>query len=461
MAVSNDLEIKKRLYKALDPNPREPIEPDGDYYITIYPDESDPIMELRDKIVVAGSESIQLLSGCRGSGKTTELHRLRRLLEKDGYCVFRVDALEYLNPAEPIEIGALLVVLAAALSEQVEEKLGASPTRQSYLTRFWNYLNLTEVELREFGFKGGVAGFAGEFKTTFRTTPSFRQKIHRILADRTSELKAQVNKFFEDATGWLTIAGAGPAGFVFMFDQFEQLRGGLTEEQGIMESIERIFTQSFDLLRFPYIHLIYTVPPWLRYRAPGAVRLERTLPCVKLWEYSSGEGDLQPCQIGWDHFRDLLTRRIGAEHLEALFGPLNDQGQRQHLDDLILYCGGHFRDLLFLANEALVTARSFPISSQRIDAAVKDLRDSMPISIADSLWLREVATHRRASLPDSSPENVGRFTRLLDNHLVLLFSNGRDWYDVHPVIREEVLEIAARADASKAATGATTEAARS
>jgi hypothetical protein len=37
--------------------------------------------------------------------------------------------------------------------------------------------------------------------------------------------------------------------------------------------------------------------------------------------------------------------------------------------------------------------------------------------------------------------------RFLDSHLVLFLTNGKQWYDVHPLIREEVQNIIQRADA--------------
>lgn len=53
-----------------------------------------------------------MFSGFRGSGKTTELFRLKKSLEESGYVVLYGDALKYLNPAQEIDISDLLIVLA-------------------------------------------------------------------------------------------------------------------------------------------------------------------------------------------------------------------------------------------------------------------------------------------------------------------------------------------------------------
>jgi hypothetical protein len=36
---------------------------------------------------------------------------------------------------------------------------------------------------------------------------------------------------------------------------------------------------------------------------------------------------------------------------------------------------------------------------------------------------------------------VNRLTRFLDSHFVLYFVNGKEWYDIHPLIREEVMDV--------------------
>jgi len=44
---------------------------------------------------------------------------------------------------------------------------------------------------------------------------------------------------------------------------------------------------------------------------------------------------------------------------------------------------------------------------------------------------------------------VGRLSRFLDTHLVLYLTNGEDWYDVHPLIRDEVCALAKLAPPAK------------
>ena len=86
-------------------------------YEPLYEGDPDDQVELmRERIRLAPVVSFQCFSGFRGSGKTTELFRLRKLLRDDGCLVFYADALEYLSPADAIDIGDMLLVIAGVPS---------------------------------------------------------------------------------------------------------------------------------------------------------------------------------------------------------------------------------------------------------------------------------------------------------------------------------------------------------
>ena len=118
-----------------------------------------------------------------------------------------------------------------------------------------------------------------------------------------------------------------------------------------------------------------------------------------------------------------------------------------------MQCGGHFRDLLMLVGEAFVSADGIEIKDRDVDGAISNLRAQYPIAENDAEWLRAIHETQLPCLPSSDPADVSRFTRFLDHHLVLLFANGREWYDIHPVIVEDVFKVSGliRAQAAKAA----------
>jgi hypothetical protein len=316
---------------------------------------------------------------------------------------------------------------------------------ETFWERIGNYLNRTALQVHEAGVKveAGVPAPArallGELKAgldmkvALKTAPSFRKKLREFLADRLGELKREVNAFVEECVKAVRKERNQPElRVVFLFDQFEQLRGSRSTEQSLISSVERLFANHIDLLRLPYVHVIYTVPPWLQFVLPAAFSIE-TLPCVRLWNNDIERTRWQP---GWDMMRQAIR----------VFG--KDPRKAQDLaDKLIAVSGGHLRDLLRLFRETIVLLNTWrqalPAEEAVIERAIINVRNEyLPIAGDDARWLAEIERRRDTALPDSSPESIGRLSRFLDTHLVLYLTNGKDWYDVHPLIRDEVIALA-------------------
>jgi hypothetical protein len=267
--------------------------------------------------------------------------------------------------------------------------------------------------------------------------------LQERLTGRIGELRQNVEKFVEDGVKAVKSALGDDAQIVFIFDSLEQIRGSLFNEEAVIRSVQRVFSLHYRLLELPYVHTIYTVPPWLNFIMPN-------LPIVLLHSIKQWENDemrkFHP--RGQDAFRQLIVKRFGAEGFKTFFGSAWD-ADRTPADLLIDNCGGHFRDLLSLLRETVLLAQSFPVSEAEIKTAIENIRSGfLPIAESDAVWLAKIEESRDVSLPDLQGENVGRLTRFLDTHLVLYFRNGKDWYDIHPLIRDEVRRIVKRLEAA-------------
>jgi len=447
-------QLLKELYGFLEDKPLDPASP---YYEPIYKrtEGEDPVAKLRTRIELAGVESLQLFSGFRGTGKTTELYRLRNDLKQKGYLVLYSDALNYISPSEEVDIVTMLMSVAGAFGEELQKTHGPDIIGESFWERFVNYLTKTTIEMPEIAAKAevGTPSIAKELvgdikagvdvKLALKTAPSFRQKLESFLANRLYELKAQVNAFVEEGVKRLRKKnGNQDLQIVFLFDQFEQVRGSRTNEQAVIQSVERLFRDHIQTLRLPFVHVIYTVPPWLQFVLPGAFSIE-TLPCVRLWKNDSGRSHYPE---GCSSFCDAIVKRLGKGNFKRVFG-VDPGGDGDPADRLIRMSGGHFRDLLRLFRETIVlilTWRpSLPAKPEVIERAIANIRSEfLPIAVDDAKWLDKIAKQRDTALPDSKPESIGRLSRFLDTHLVLYLTNGKDWYDLHPLIREEVSALA-------------------
>src|SRR5262245_39932520 len=80
----------------------DPLEPESELYEPLYENSADdPIGLIYRDIEFSEVQSLNFISGFRGSGKTTELFRLRKQLRDAGFFVAYANALDYLLPSEP------------------------------------------------------------------------------------------------------------------------------------------------------------------------------------------------------------------------------------------------------------------------------------------------------------------------------------------------------------------------
>jgi hypothetical protein len=198
------------------------------------------------------------------------------------------------------------------------------------------------------------------------------------------------------------------------------------------------------MLEVRYVHMVYTVPPWLKFVLPNTMRVVM-LPSIRQWD---NDNERSPYEVGWNSLRSLVHRRFGDDGFARFFD--GKSGQHDLADRLIGVCGGHFRDLLLLLRETVLRSDEIPVSVDVVQSAINEVRRNfLPIAIDDAKWLDQIGRIRGTALPTTDEKDVNRLTRFLDTHFVLYFTNGDEWYDIHPLIREEVASIVAREAATQ------------
>jgi hypothetical protein len=306
----------------------------------------------------------------------------------------------------------------------------------SYWDRLTNYLKTTNVQISGATLKLSSA----ELKAELKTSPTFRQQLQSALNTRLPQITAQVREFIEEVA-----KKAAPLGFnlVFLFDSFEKLRGTPSNEQEILASVERLFRNHIELLYLPNIHCVYSVPAWLNQLINYAE--VRVIPSLRLWhKRTPPQTHDDPDSEGFAAVREILHRRFtGHDACVRIFGDPDANGHFPGAERLFTASGGALRDLLRLFRETLLQAQALPISNEIIDAAISEVRNDFRVSIEDARWLAKIHEEQAADLATSNASDVNRFTRLLDSHLVLYYRNDKDWYDSHPLVRDEVLRILA------------------
>ena len=416
----------------------QPIRPEDPRYIPLYeyPELAgdDPVELMARAIEWTPGGSVQLLSGYRGTGKSTELMRLAQRLEQIGFLVFRCDIEDYLNMSVPVDICDFLMAISGAFGDAVAERnfLDDHPTHEGYWERFANFLTRTELE--------GVSASIGmpvalgsdvvsaNIKANLKSDPTFKRRLQEHMAGHLGALVNDVHGYFELCVNALKKRLGDEREVVLLVDSIEHFRGTYINAQEVQSSVEDLFVSHSERLHLPHLHVVYTVPLYLKIRygnlgalyEPGGVRM---LPALKL---RNRKGELS--REGYDAMERVVDARGDWQQL---------LGRRSALDRLIRNSGGHLRDLLRLLAEVLRRANELPVPDSTVDAAINQVRtEFLPIADDDARWLAGIARSHQTVLPNT--DRLPDLARFFDTHLALCYRNGDEWYDVHPLIAEYV-----------------------
>ncbi len=200
----------KSMFQRLHDGPLKVEEPaDREFYVPVYerlaaagePD-ADPVAQLARQITYSQSESVQFFSGFKGSGKTTELLRLKQRLGQEGYIVLYANALDYLNPSGPIDISDLLIAIAGALSDQLREPavLGRDLKIPDFGDRILALLKKLKLDASL-----TLPWFS--LKAELKESPSLRQSMQKALASHINDLGPFINPSPHRGTHNATVLG--------------------------------------------------------------------------------------------------------------------------------------------------------------------------------------------------------------------------------------------------------------
>jgi hypothetical protein len=429
----NEFQFLKRFFQSATDQPLEAGDP---RYVPLYSDSTvlrdDPVSLLARAIRFSAGQSIQLLSGFRGTGKTTELKRLESMLVEDGYKVVFLNMDLYVNTSGPIDVSDFLMAVAGAFGEALSapEHLARDMTREGYWERLAAFFSRTSITLPDVSAAG--------IKANLKNDPTFRQDLQRRMEGHLGALVADVRKFFEDSIKALKSRHGDETEAVLLVDSLEHIRGTYTNARQVQESVETLFAGHADKLKLPNLHVVYTVPPYLKARSMnlgmlyglGAVQV---FPAIKVRDH---QGVVHLPGVG--ALKDVVEKRGDS-------GRLLDDAQ---LERIVLTSGGNIRDLLRLLSEIIRRAKSLPVSAEVVGDAIDQMKtEFLPIADADAVWLAQIASTHVAAL-----ENMDRLpdlTRFFDTHVVLCYRDGPEWYDVHPLIKDVVIEQARAIEARK------------
>lgn len=417
----------KALYNALADRVLEPGDP---VYVAQvnHSGAADAIEEIATEIDWQDGGGVCLFTGQRGTGKSTELKRLKLSLEQLGAVVFYVDLSEFMLLTKEVEISDFLVSVAGALSEQVEIRYGGSPGGSSYWNRLTAFLQ-TKVEFKELGLK--LPGF--DIKAALKSDPDFKARVQQAARGHVAQLVQDAHGFLGESVGYVRQkVGDANRKVVLLIDSVERIRGVGSDAMKVYESVRNLFFGHAEHLKVPLLHIVYTVPPYLSVLASGAGTLmggavARRLVSTHIFKDRSRDAD----DAGLKVLRLVIATRYPA--WARLFVP-------SAIDKLAMSSGGDLREFFRLIRLCLPAVRDdaqLPLTVEAVRPAENAARNEMlPIPADHLTWLKRITrSHDTCLEKDADLPTLAHF---LDNRLVLNYRNGSDWYDVHPLLRDVV-----------------------
>lgn len=448
MTVAKPANLKKRqqvlkeLTKALKD---EPVGPDDERYYPFHeapgePRGIDPVHALSAAIELDASDkgSCQLFSGFRGSGKSTELLRLKAELTESGYEVILVEGARIVNLHQVLEPADLLVSVAAGVGMALQANGNDSPAKQGLVGRLVSFLQNTNVNLNQvsMGASVDVAGAKfdlGKLAFEIATNPTFKSQVQNALRNRLRELVDQFQSFMAQARQLITKKDPSRLP-VLIVDDLEKIRGTGPEQDLIQKGMEELFWQFAWALRIPGWHVIWTAPPYLQLlnsNVTNEYNASVVLPMVRVWE---NDKDRTPDPQSIAALKACLHQRGDIDSLVF---------KDELLDRLILASSGHLRDLIVLVRDVVKKQYmqkdpTVPLNENQIDRLVGEYVNTAKRAVYDDdvEWLRSIAEKRELILPNQ--DMLPRASKLIDTAMVMTYRNGSTWFDVSYPARQRL-----------------------
>jgi hypothetical protein len=407
----------------------EPLDPDDSRNVNL---DAEPGLQARGTawvdrlaapIELSEVPTLTLVSGLRGSGKSTELRRLRQRLQdpkRAHLCVALIDAEVGIDLTQPVDVPDILMVVVSEAEREILRLEGDHPDRalqDGYLVRFWRWLTETEVGLKEAKFS--VPNSGAELTLEMKSRPDLRAQIRAATVARLPHFRDQVRKELNllDARA----RGLGWRGLAVIVDSLEKLRGTTENWEEVLRSAERTFAGGAPYLQLP-VPVLYTVPPPLLLREPELVEF---LPMIKVRERRGARSE-----TGCRAIRRLVEARIDESGLRELLG----DEMEARLVRLAEQTGGYPRQL-FQALRWLLEQNRFPVEEVALERHFQELQDRYQLALTgeDLDWLKAVAAEQ--SLTCESPAQQVRASWALTNNTVMRYANTEVWHDLHPAVR--------------------------
>lgn len=426
--MTSDFAFLRRLYNAFDPFQPLPVGDSAYVDCNAVRGDGDILQAVGREILLSARKTCQLYAGHRGAGKSTELLRLQKHLNDQGFFVVYFAAEE--EDIDPEDVQYTDILLACTKNILAAFKNLDSQPVLYWLKERWEDLKdllQTQISFEELSLEVQVSQFA-KITTKMRSEPNERRKIREKINPHTTTLTEALNKFIQNAKKNLP---PGYSDLVLIADNLDRIVP-IIQPDG-RSNHDQIFIDRQNQLKALDCHLVYTVPISLLYsdRATSLTEIYGTpqvLPMIMV-----RTPDNQPYQPGIDKVIEILKKRL--EKVDPSRDIVNLFESQDSLNQLCLMSGGHARNLLLLMKQALEYTNTLPISKRALQRSISELRNTYKDTIHANQWEALANVFRTKEIVNNE-----LYRNLLFNRPILEYHSQNEegeiqrWYDIHPLI---------------------------
>ena len=375
-----------------------------------------------------------LLVGYKGCGKSTELNHLQKELD-DRFLIINYSVMSELDP-QHLNYIELFIVTLEKLFDLASEK--GYKVSEEYLKRIQHWLSSKEIEDIKDKYISGEAEAGSEseigipflqkfflkFRLSAKSSRSLKETLKTNIEPKLSDLIDHCNTLIQEINS--QIRAERKYGLLIIIEDLDKIP---------IDRAEDLFFNYANQLTQLKANIIFTFPITVYYH----IRFNQIQPYFKAFELPmikthTREGT--PFQMGIDLLKSIVERRMDLSLFEST----------DLLELLIEKSGGCIRDLFRMVTESAEQALDYErdkITAQDCERAVMTLRRDYENTIADNR--RGGMVIEAQAYYDALAEVVKDATKkpantevLLDlrQNLCLLGYNGEGWCDVHPVVKD-------------------------
>lgn len=367
-----------------------------------------------------GKPEHKLFAGHRGIGKSTELQRLRDLLQGGStpFLVIYLDVTRELDIAD-LKLADVLVLVAGQVQQELRARqVPGFGSRTTHFQNVWTAVSSSlgaSISLEDVGVPDNP--FLA-LSAKIKAAPSSRKSLREAIELQRAGLLNALNDLLRAAN--VALRSNNQSGLILIVDGLEMLP---------LEKQDEIFGPQCQQLASLATHTLYTVPITLLYdvRFSHVTQTfgEHPVPVPMIRTVRDEDGRALAALV------EMI--RLRCEAVDVDFSRLFDSDET--LRHLCLTTGGHPRHLFMFLQGAIARCDDLPITRAAVDQAIRAYTDQLLREIPGDYWpwLRHFADGPLDQLPHDLPDDIRR--ALLNYLYVFEYRNGHPFYDVNPAIR--------------------------